>query len=577
MFKKICTVFAMSLALLLALAATSLAANPPKLVAVTFDDGPSKYTSQLLDELDKRNVQVTFFMTGRNAQAYKSTVQRAYEAGHQIASHTYNHPQLTKLNSATVKSQASRTTDILNSAISPAGSYMLRPPYGSYNARVLNDINTPAILWSVDTRDWESRNADAVYSHIVNDTKDGSIILMHDLYPTTIEGAIRGIDYLRSQGYELVTVKELLRRRGVTPAAGSTYSSAPNNGVNLPGIAAPKITTSYVGTQAYIDVTADPGAKIYYTVDYTGSGQTPTSQSAVYTAPLQLEGTATIQAFAAYDLNGARGPIATAKVQRPRTPAPTFLLENNLASINAPDGAQIYYILDDTLSNSLKDTTPANITAGTAATLYTKPLLLNPGSCLAAAAIQPDHLLSETVTLVYSPLGNVFYDMHPSHWCFADADQVVASGLLTTANGLFRPNDIVRRGDLAEVLYRQAGSPEVQTASDNTPAVQSVQWAVEQGFINGYPDGTLQLNAPITREQLAVILQRGMADKLPQPEEAHAQLADFADAADVMAYAKEATEWTLAHGIFKGDTAGRLNPSATLTRAELASILLRCR
>ena len=551
--------------LTLCLATPALAASP-KLVAITFDDGPSKYTAGLLDELAKRDVQVTFFVLGRNAQAYKATIQRAYEAGHQIASHTYSHPYLPRLGSAEVKSQVSRTAEILDGIIA-AGPYMLRPPYGAYNARVLGDIGTPAILWSVDTRDWESRRADAVYSHIVNDTRDGSIILMHDLYPSTIEGALRGIDYLKSEGYELVTVRELLRRRGVTPTAGNTYSAAGNKGTTLPGISEPQISTDYAGGQALVTITADAGAKIYYAVD----GQ-PSSQSQVYSQPLKLSaGSAgtTIRAFAAYDLNGGRSPIAEAKIERPRTPAPQISLENGLASITAAEGAQIYYITGDTGSRLLAPTTASD--------LYSQPLQLAPGSWLTCSALLPDYLLSEAATVVYSPLGNVFADVTPDSWYFADVDRAVAEGLVSTDNGLFMPNASVKRGELAVVLHRLAGSPEPQSGTDQEPTMPAIQWALEQGILTGCPDGSLQLAAPVTREQLAVILQRSLAEQLPQPANPAATLEDFRDSTKVMGYAKEAVQWALGQGIITGNAEGELNPGGSITRVELASIILRCR
>lgn len=287
--------------LILTLPQVASATENQKIIAVTFDDGPSKYTGNLLTELAQRQVVVTFFMQGRNAERYPDIVQKAYESGHQIASHTYNHPYLPKLNNQELQSQLNRTISIFNKAIGTDSSYMLRPPYGSYNAQVLAQIGTPAILWSVDTRDWQSRNADAVYQSIVKNSRDGSIILMHDLYPSTITGALRGIDYLQSQGYELVTVRELLRRRGISPSANHTYSSAYNKGQTLPGLTPPQI--SYDAANNLLTLSADSAATIYYTLDGTPAN----SQSSVYTEPLTVNNTGwELSAFTALDLNGGR-------------------------------------------------------------------------------------------------------------------------------------------------------------------------------------------------------------------------------------------------------------------------------
>ncbi len=283
------------LALLLIALPRAASAADTKLIAITFDDGPSKYTENLLAGLEKRHAQVTFFMQGVNAQRYPQLVQQAYAAGHQIASHTYNHPYLPKLSEAELHSQLNRTADILSQAAGSSGGYMLRPPYGSYNAQVLAQIGVPAILWSVDTRDWQSRNADKVYQSIVNNSRDGSIVLLHDLYPTSIEGALRGIDYLQAQGYELVTVRELLRRRGIEPTAGHTYSSAYSRGVSLPGLPAPQI--SYDSAAGSLTITGE--STIYYTIN---GGELNIYSDSLSTGSHPLE----IAAFSANNLNGGR-------------------------------------------------------------------------------------------------------------------------------------------------------------------------------------------------------------------------------------------------------------------------------
>ena len=207
--KKRMLALLLTLVLLVGMTQVRAEAAGQKLAAITFDDGPGPYTDNLLDELAKRNVPVTFFMQGYRAAQYPAVVKKAYEAGHQIASHTYDHPSLTKIGDKAIQKQVSATAAILNQAVGGNYSYMVRPPYGSVNARVLKALNVPAVLWSVDTLDWKSLNADAVCQHILNDTKDGSIILLHDIHATSIPGALRGIDALRSQGYELVTVSEL--------------------------------------------------------------------------------------------------------------------------------------------------------------------------------------------------------------------------------------------------------------------------------------------------------------------------------------------------------------------------------
>ena len=264
--KKRMPALLLTLVLLVGMTPVRAEAAGQKLAAITFDDGPGPYTDNLLDELAKRNVPVTFFMQGYRAAQYPAVVKKAYEAGHQIASHTYDHPSLTKIGDKAIQKQVSTTAAILNQAVGGNYSYMVRPPYGSVNARVLKALNVPAVLWSVDTLDWKSLNADAVCQHILNDTKDGSIILLHDIHATSIPGALRGIDALRSQGYELVTVSELLRRRGKEAVPGTKYFSAYGTST-LPGISKPAIVPTETENGRVITLTADAGTKIYYTTD----------------------------------------------------------------------------------------------------------------------------------------------------------------------------------------------------------------------------------------------------------------------------------------------------------------------
>ena len=187
-----------------------------KLVALTFDDGPSsKYTAQLLDGLKERGVPVTFFMLGENAASNRKLVKRAYEEGHEIACHTWDHPNLTKCSDSKIKKQMEDTFEELDRACGDEADYLVRPPYGSTNAHVRSLIANPLIYWSVDSEDWSLLNTEKVRKKIVAESYDGCIILCHDIHKTTIPAALQAIDDLMDLGYEFVTVSELYRRRGV--------------------------------------------------------------------------------------------------------------------------------------------------------------------------------------------------------------------------------------------------------------------------------------------------------------------------------------------------------------------------
>lgn len=194
-----------------------------KMIALTFDDGPSTHTARLLDYLEENtDVKVTFFMVGNRINSYKTSVKRVAEQGHEIGYHSYDHSTQTNLASSTITSHYQKSNKILKDLTGKSFT-LWRTPGGSYNQRVLDCVPLPHIYWSVDTLDWKYRNATTVYNAIMNNAKDGAIVLLHDLHGTSVDGAIKAIAQLKKQGYELVTVTELLSRDGTPPKAGKTY------------------------------------------------------------------------------------------------------------------------------------------------------------------------------------------------------------------------------------------------------------------------------------------------------------------------------------------------------------------
>ena len=203
-----------------------------KLIAITFDDGPGAYTAALLDELAARDVKATFFVSGYRAANYPETLKRIVQEGHQLASHTQNHKNLNTLSGAQIASEIQQTQDLITNAGGDDPAY-IRPPYGNANKTVRAQAKAPLISWSVDPEDWKYHNADTVCKNILAGSYDGAIILVHDIYQTSVNGALAAIDQLLLQGYEFVTVRDLLLRRGITPEAGVLYYDAKNTGVNL--------------------------------------------------------------------------------------------------------------------------------------------------------------------------------------------------------------------------------------------------------------------------------------------------------------------------------------------------------
>ena len=197
-----------------------------KMVALTYDDGPhGTYTARILDVLEKYDARATFFVVGSRIEYYPAQITRAHNLGCEIGSHTYNHINLPSNTDSAIKNEMDKT-DALIKKYTGEPAAIMRPPGGSTNSRVLTAVGKPAIMWSVDTRDWDHRNASKTVSHIKNNVYDGAIILMHDLYSPTAEATKIIVPWLIENGYQLVTVSELMYYRGVTMKTGYTYNSA---------------------------------------------------------------------------------------------------------------------------------------------------------------------------------------------------------------------------------------------------------------------------------------------------------------------------------------------------------------
>lgn len=196
-----------------------------KQIALTFDDGPAGSTAELLDFLKDHHIKVTFFMVGNRMSAYSSTVARMAADGHELGYHSYSHQNQCHLSSGKIRADYDAANKKLFD-ITGKEFTVWRTPGGNYNQSVLDAVPVPHIMWSVDTLDWKTRDSAAVHSAIVNGAQDGAIILLHDLHPTTVAGAISAIEELMATGeYDFVTVTELLSREGESPMPHRTYTN----------------------------------------------------------------------------------------------------------------------------------------------------------------------------------------------------------------------------------------------------------------------------------------------------------------------------------------------------------------
>ena len=187
--------------------------DPDKpMVALTFDDGPSKHTERLLDIFVSNGGKGTFFVVGNLIESRKQTVKRIVDEEHEIGGHSWSHRQLTKLSIKDMTKEIMNTRAMIYS-VTGKDTTIMRPPYGSFNdetREVCRDNGVVMINWSLDTLDWKNKDADKVYKTIMKDVKDGDIILCHDLHETTVDAMERVIPDLIAKGYQLVTVSELL-------------------------------------------------------------------------------------------------------------------------------------------------------------------------------------------------------------------------------------------------------------------------------------------------------------------------------------------------------------------------------
>ncbi len=185
------------------------------MVALTLDDGPGSHAMELMDYFASRNVKVTFFMIGSDVGNYPKSVQRMVDEGHEIGNHTMNHKQLT----AVKKDRALKEIEEGARAIEDVAGVpptVWRPPYGDSTQEQRIAAGMPTVLWNIDTLDWKYKDADRVANEILNGASNGNIILVHEIYKTTLEGIKKAVDKLVAKGVRFVTSTTLLTRDGST-------------------------------------------------------------------------------------------------------------------------------------------------------------------------------------------------------------------------------------------------------------------------------------------------------------------------------------------------------------------------
>ena len=202
------------------------ASEATRYVALTFDDGPSgRFTRRLLEGLQARDVKATFLLCGYRLKDYPKLANKIWELGHEIGLHGYSHKDMGKMDQKTAAKEINDTWALLPEGCKPV---FLRPPGGSSGdgvTKAAEEAGLALLNWSVDPRDWATRDAVAVQAAVVDAVQDGDVILLHDMSDSSVDAALGIIDQLQKQGFRFVTVSELARIRGVIPQPGRMYCS----------------------------------------------------------------------------------------------------------------------------------------------------------------------------------------------------------------------------------------------------------------------------------------------------------------------------------------------------------------
>ncbi|MBM7542240.1 polysaccharide deacetylase family protein [Amphibacillus cookii] len=182
-----------------------------KKIALTFDDGPHPiHTSEVLQLLNQYDAKATFFMLGSQVEEYPHIAAQVAASGHEIGNHTWSHKKLTTLSEKEAIDEISLGVMAIEDAIGYQPTHF-RPPFGERNANVDQLVGMPSILWTIDTRDWDTRNPESIFQIVKNNANNGQIVLMHDIYDTTVEALDLILKYLTLEGYQFVTISELIK------------------------------------------------------------------------------------------------------------------------------------------------------------------------------------------------------------------------------------------------------------------------------------------------------------------------------------------------------------------------------
>ena len=550
--------------------AAAFAAPNDKLIALTFDDGPAANTKRLLDGLRERNVKCTFFLVGTGVEYRPELVKQMWLDGHEIASHTYNHPALTGESDDNIRKQLQKTDALLDKALGFDQSYMLRPPYGDYNSRVLNTVGVPCFYWSMDTYDWKTQNADSVYNEFIKQARDGSLALLHDTHGTSVDAALRAIDTLKAKGYEFVTVSEMFYRRGINLQAGKIYFNAyPGSYGTADGIAEPVIRDSITDKGKQVTITGDSRGSVYYTTN----GEYPTpANSKLYKGPFAVSKDTTVKAVSVIKWNGLRSDVTSVKIKYYPADTPAINITDGTVTMTCNTANSVIYYTTD-------GSTPTGKSEK-----YDGSFQAVPDTTYHARAYAKGYDASAVSRLTLTHNGNLITDVSVGAWYYEAVDRTMTDGLMNgVADKTFAPDAAFSRAMLITVLYRMNNSPDASALSepfsdvpDNFWGRDAIAWGYNNGIINGYDDGRFRPNKDISRQELCAMLARYIRYSGKDRSGIEPGAVDnFKDSGKIHTVFVDDVDLVCALGIVKGFEDGSLRPAAGATRAQAAVMITR--
>lgn len=200
-----------------------------KAIALTFDDGPNgERTNKIVELLEQNKAHATFFMVGNKMEAGKNVILNVLNKGNEIGSHSYNHKNMKRMKLKEVIESEAKTKEIYYKITGREYLYT-RPPYGNINKKIKENIDTIFVNWNLDTEDWLHRDKNYIVDYVLENVKDGAIILMHDSYDSTVDAVRDLLPKLYAKGYQVLSISELAKLKGKTLKPNNLYRSISSN------------------------------------------------------------------------------------------------------------------------------------------------------------------------------------------------------------------------------------------------------------------------------------------------------------------------------------------------------------